>query len=315
MALSRIGRAARLLGCLCWALLPLPALATFEEGVAAFQREDYAAAIAAWQPLAAQDNASALFNLGQMYRRGLGVEENEAQAEAYYRRAAVLGHVSAQANLGSLYFTRKPPQPKEAIYFWRQAARQGDAVSQFQLGAQYFNGDVVVQDRVEGYAWMILAADNGLQDARDALATMRRFLSTEQQQDGAALALSIRNDRARAEAGVRSVPLAPTIGPQAQPALPPPPNAEPADADRWRVQIAARRSAEDAQSALDKAVAMHPGLLASAAPFVYRIDLGEKGVFYRAQFGVFAERSEASALCQRISAAGGDCFVTRTPGR
>ncbi len=400
---------------------PNMALADFEDGVAAFQRGDYAAAVAEWEPLAAQNNASALFNLAQMYRRGLGVEAEPALAERYYRQAALLGHVAAQANLGSLYFTKKPPQPKEAIYFWRQAARQGDAVSQYQLGVQYFNGEFVVRDRVEGYAWMVLAADKGLADARKALAEMRGFMSSEELEQGVQLALEIQEGTGQgrtASAGtIRSIPLGseqatappaptPQVVPASKPApeqpvqaekptsirdmppapsravaqiprtpdpvspppkaqaaasiehkverkpvqvpkpaskppapspkpiatvqAPPPPAPVPApapvaqppkpepvavrQADRWRVQIAARRTQADAQDAIDKATARHESLLAQQTGQIYRADLGEKGVFYRAQFSPFAERADAASLCQKLSAAGTECFVTRAPG-
>ncbi|CAF3690435.1 unnamed protein product [Rotaria socialis] len=44
-------------------------------------------------------NASALYNLGICYERGIGVEKDRAKACDYYRQASTLGHIHAQFNL------------------------------------------------------------------------------------------------------------------------------------------------------------------------------------------------------------------------
>jgi hypothetical protein len=50
-------------------------------------------------------------------------------------------------------------------------ASQGDADAQFELGACYFNGDGVEQNREKGVRWFIKAADNGLRDAQSYVGT------------------------------------------------------------------------------------------------------------------------------------------------
>ena len=57
-----------------------PAWAGFDEGVAAYQRGDYATALREWRPLANQGNAAAQSNLGRMYEAGKGVPQYYAQA-------------------------------------------------------------------------------------------------------------------------------------------------------------------------------------------------------------------------------------------
>jgi len=214
-------------------LAAFPALADFDDGVAAFRRGEYDLAIGEWQPLADAGHASAQFNLAQMYRRGLGVPADLVRAERYYREAALQGHRSAQANLASLYFTKQPPQPKEAIYFWRLAARQGDAISQYQMGVQYFNGEYVVRDRIQAYAWMVLAADKGLADAKNALSQMRQYLSAEETEKGAALAVSLQQEiEAGAGKGISSVPLQPSAPAAPETAGVPAPTPAPAPAEQ-----------------------------------------------------------------------------------
>jgi TolA-binding protein len=52
----------------------------FENGVAAYERGDYATAMRLWRPLADRGNGDAQYNLGVMYDKGLGVRPNDAVA-------------------------------------------------------------------------------------------------------------------------------------------------------------------------------------------------------------------------------------------
>jgi len=52
----------------------------FEDVTAAYKRDDYATALKIIQPLAAQGNAEAQFNLGSLYYIGRGVPQNFAIA-------------------------------------------------------------------------------------------------------------------------------------------------------------------------------------------------------------------------------------------
>ena len=74
-----------LLSALC---LSLPAQAGFGEGLAAYERGDYATALKEWRPLAEQGDAGAQKNLGWMYYSGQGVPQDYAAAVKWYRLAA-----------------------------------------------------------------------------------------------------------------------------------------------------------------------------------------------------------------------------------
>src|ERR1044071_4968773 len=69
-------------------------------GIDAWQKSDYASAVAIWRPLAEKGDADAAFNLGQAYRLGKGVDLNLAAAQTWYERAADKGHLDAQTTLG-----------------------------------------------------------------------------------------------------------------------------------------------------------------------------------------------------------------------
>jgi len=73
-------------------------------GIDAWQRSDYATAVAVWRPLAEKGDADAQFNLGQAYRLGRGVSINLAAAQTWFERAAEKGHLDAQTTLGLMLF-------------------------------------------------------------------------------------------------------------------------------------------------------------------------------------------------------------------
>lgn len=76
-----------------------PAGATWEQGVAAFQRGEYEAAFFHWLPVAEFGEPEAQFNLGLMYQEGRGVARHPRRAIWWFERAARQGHAEAQLNL------------------------------------------------------------------------------------------------------------------------------------------------------------------------------------------------------------------------
>ena len=69
--------------------------ADFNKGVAAYKSGDFATALREFKPLAEQGYATAQFNLGLLYRKGL---QDYAEAVKWYRKAAEQGYASAQYN-------------------------------------------------------------------------------------------------------------------------------------------------------------------------------------------------------------------------
>jgi len=83
--------------------IPGPALAGFDEGMAAAKGGNYRAAYEIWRPLATASDIRAQYNLAVLYDRGFGVPQDYAEAAKWYRAAAERGDIAAQANLGTLY--------------------------------------------------------------------------------------------------------------------------------------------------------------------------------------------------------------------
>ncbi len=99
--------------------LAAPALAGMEEGFAAYQRADYAAAMREFKPLAEKGDPKAQFYLGEMYGQGQGIKRDLKKAARWYREAAMQGHTAAQGILGGLYAAGLGvPRDFGRAYYW-----------------------------------------------------------------------------------------------------------------------------------------------------------------------------------------------------
>ena len=141
--------------------------ADIQKGLTAAQRGDFATALREWTPLAKQGNAYAQYNLGQMYRQGKGVPQDDKTAVKWYRLAAEQGNASAQTVLGAMYNEGQgvTQNYKTAVKWFRLAAEQGLAIAQFSLGYMYDNGNGVIRDYVRAHMWFNIAALSGYKDA------------------------------------------------------------------------------------------------------------------------------------------------------
>ena len=75
------------------------------------------------------------------------------------------------------------------------------------------------------------------------------------------------------------------------------------------LQIGAYKSQADADTAWTVYKSKHAALLTGYAPNVQQADLGEKGTWYRLRIAGFPSKDVASALCDRLKADGGNCFL------
>jgi TPR repeat protein len=132
----------------------------FEDGIAAYERGDYATAFRLMKPLADKGDAKAQHNLGVMYDYGRGVPQDTTKALKWYRRAADQGIPDAQHNLGLMYYYGQgvPQSYIEAARWYRRAADQGMPDSQANLGLMYYYGQGVSQNYVLAHMWLNLSA-------------------------------------------------------------------------------------------------------------------------------------------------------------
>ena len=127
------------------------AVADWNEGQAAFERGDVAAALEAWMPLAEAGDARAQAALGSLYIHGTGVPVDHAEALRWTRMAAEQGDVTGQFNMGTLYAGGLGVERDyaEAARWFARAGEQDDAASRFNLGVLHARGLGVPKDDVE----------------------------------------------------------------------------------------------------------------------------------------------------------------------
>ncbi len=186
------------------ALMATPAAADVKSGVEAWSKGDYPTAIKAWRPLAISGDADAQFNLGQAYKLGRGVPVDLLQAEDWYRKAALQGHLQAEDNYGLIQFQNGNRQ--QALPWIEKSAARGEPRSQYILGTALFNGDMVTKDWVKAYALMTRASAAGLAPASASLAQMDRYIPIDQRQKGLSMARNMEMAAAK--------PIIPSVSPQ-----------------------------------------------------------------------------------------------------
>jgi TPR repeat protein len=100
---------------------------------------------------ATQSTPDSAYNRGvRAYRRN-----NYGEAATQWVTAAELGDVNAKNNLAFLLFNGLGvvKQQERALALWQAAAMQGNAESQWHLGAAYEAGQFVEIDKALAYAW------------------------------------------------------------------------------------------------------------------------------------------------------------------
>lgn len=81
----------------------------------------------------------------------------------------------------------------------------------------------------------------------------------------------------------------------------------------YAVQVASQKSEPEAKAAYQAIVKKYPKVLEGKNMFVYSVDLGAKGTYYRAMVGPYSVASEATEVCSELKSAGGSCLIQRNP--
>jgi hypothetical protein len=116
--------------------------------------------------------------------------------------------------------------------------------------------------------------------------------------------LSLNPDAAPARASAPARAPAPAAAPiRAAPAT--------ASGGGYAVQVSAQRSEAEAQAAFRSMQAKYPSQLGNREPIIRRVDLGQKGIYFRAMVGPFASGSEANEVCSSLKSAGGQCIIQK----
>ena len=116
-----------------------------------------------WRKAAELGHVDAQFNLGWLCERGCGGGKNLEEAAKWYRKAAEQGNARAQATYAAMCMDGRgvPKNPAEAAKWYRKAAEQGNANAQCALGIMHAEGIAFPKSDVKAQAWYLKAAEQG----------------------------------------------------------------------------------------------------------------------------------------------------------
>ncbi len=136
--------------------------------------KDYAQAAQWYGKAAAQGNAYAQTQLGNLYQHGLGVAKDEVQAAQWFRKAADQGLPGAQFYLAWMYRSGLGVSKDygQAVQWFRRASDQGFAAAQADLGWMYQYGLGVEKDNAQAFQLYQRSAAHGGSPAETRLAFM-----------------------------------------------------------------------------------------------------------------------------------------------
>ncbi len=144
------------------------------EAVQAYVAGDYAKAHRLWEEQAATGDPQAMNDLGTLYERGLGQEQDLGRALHWYAEAAKAENPAGMANYGRMLEQGRavPANPEEGARWLDLAARKGQAEAQYNLGMLYEHGRGLKKDLPAAAAWYSRAA---AQQQAQALARLGHF--------------------------------------------------------------------------------------------------------------------------------------------
>lgn len=153
-----------------------PAVADpYEDAVTARYQGDSIAALRILRPLADRGDPRAQTLVGKIYESGgKALPQDYAEAEIWFRQAADQGYAAAQSELGFMFALGRGVSRNDAaaVKWWQLAAEQGDIAAQFSLAGMYWRGDGVPKDYSEALKWYRRAAEQGDAGARYAMGSM-----------------------------------------------------------------------------------------------------------------------------------------------
>jgi len=114
---------------------------------------------------AKKGNVDAMFIVGGMYMKGMGVKTDTGEAFKWLYNAAINGKSSKESEriLAQFFITGQnvPQNYDEAMHWYELAAKRGDPDAQSELGYLYFTGKLSEKDYEKAGYWFEKAARKG----------------------------------------------------------------------------------------------------------------------------------------------------------
>lgn len=160
--------------------------ALYEKGIEARERGDYSTALQALGDAAKGGLPAAIFEFGQLFFAGKGVERSLQRSFDCAVSAAKLGYPRAMLFIATLYIKGLgfEPNGEKAVEWLQKAADLGDASAQFNLALLYTKGDLVARDFDKALPLAKAAAAQGHEKAQQLIDNLQESERDEWMRQG-----------------------------------------------------------------------------------------------------------------------------------
>ncbi len=152
------------------------------KGYQALEDKDYKKALYYLSYEANLGDDKAQYNLGIMYKKGLGVPVNNNEAFGWFFLSANQGNILANYALGHAYLKGSGIKKnyKSALRAFKYAALREHPSSRLIIGNMYYQGQGVIVSYSRAYLWWSLAQDLNIGGASQNIDMIKKKMSKDQ---------------------------------------------------------------------------------------------------------------------------------------
>ena len=156
----------------------------YEKAFEALEKGDYKTAAFYLSFFASNGDTVAQYNMGLLYRDGLGVEKNPTVALSWFYLAAQQQHMLSNYAIAKLMDRHKNLTDKKGrkLHFLKEAAFLGHAIAPLEIGNFYYLRQETPYDLVRAMVWWILSSDRNAPGAVETISSISPKLNQNQMQ-------------------------------------------------------------------------------------------------------------------------------------
>lgn len=156
----------------------------YEKAFEALEKGDYKTAAFYLSFFASNGDTVAQYNMGLLYRDGLGVEKNPTVALSWFYLAAQQQHMLSNYAIAKLMDRHKNLIDKKGrkLHFLKEAAFLGHAIAPLEIGNFYYLRQETPYDLVRAMVWWILSSDRNAPGAVETISSISPKLNQNQMQ-------------------------------------------------------------------------------------------------------------------------------------
>ena len=154
----------------------------FEKGMFALEMEDYERAVYYLSFEAVQGNPRAQYNLGLMYKNGIGVKKDFNEALGWFILGSNNDHMLSKYALGLMYYKGEgiSKNYSKAMNLFLDASFMGHPASQINVGNMYYFGEGVGKNYPKAHMWWSFAKEKGVDAAFSNLTMIENKMTNSQ---------------------------------------------------------------------------------------------------------------------------------------